>query len=207
MTVPTYTTTEYTGSASDSNSWAVFTGVSVDRGSILLVVAGDNVTLSTASSGWQKLGQGTGSGSAFAVFRKTVSGSGDFTLASSGVSQFSALLVKVSGGGSVSGTVAGSSNPPNHNIGTTRDALWVAALGIDGAIGLVSQPAAAPTGFSDLTDVASSGSGGSWLYAAFKSASGDSSENPGAFTPSGVGELSWTIALYAGGGRRSGGFL
>jgi len=209
MTFPSVVAATGYVQSSDTTSWAVYTGVNVNHGSILIVSAAGLPTLSTASSGWSKLGQqnhddlGIDDDIASAVFYKTADTASDsFTLDSTIAKQFSAVLIRVSGGGTVSGSSSSTSNPPNHSIASTRDVLWVTAVSAGGT----DIAAGAPSGYSGLT-TAQGFSDGVSTSIGYKTATA-SSDNPGLF--SGIianGVASWTIALYASRNRRSSGFL
>lgn len=210
MSYPTFVDmTGYSSHSADATSWEVFTGVDTKDGDILVVAADGAPTLTTASSGWSKLGQGSANtgGSAVAVFEKTADATGDsFTLASSSSQKFSAILVRKLGGGFVSGTAAASNNPPQHTLASVRQTMWVA---VQGTTGGQTTASGAPSGYSGFTSEPSSGDDSPSLAAAYRLANAIS-ENPGSFSTAGSTDQScvWTIALY--GTRRAprgGGFL
>lgn len=196
MTFPTLVgTTGYVQNTAGT-SWPVFSGVSVNRGSIILVSCGSaSATLSTASTGWQKVSQvddtdGPNQGSA-ALFRAIANNSA-FTVSSSASRKFAAALVRISSGGTVSATAAGDSeNPPTHTISSVEDVLWVEGFSSAGD-SVASSPS---TGYGGLITAQSDGSAGSTSISLAYRTNRASSENPSAL--SGInGTSAWTIALY-----------
>ena len=200
MTFPAVVGTTGYVENSATTSWAVFSGINVNRGSIILVSCGSSsATLTTASTGWQKVGQvddtdGPNQGSA-ALFRATANNTA-FTVASSASRKFAAVLVRTSGGGVVSATATGDSeNPPTHVISSVEDVLWVEGFSSAGD----SIAASPSTGYGGLRTAQSDGSAGSTSISLAYRTSRPSSENPSAL--SGInGTSAWTIAIY--GARR-----
>lgn len=204
MTAPSVVSaTAYAGPDSDGTSWEILSGVAINKGSILAVSAatGGGTTLSTASTGWAKLGQiNDGQGSfrtSSAVFYATRDiASSTFTLSSTGSQRFTAILLKISDGGVVEGTGATDTNDcPNHTLSRARDVLWVGV--VSAAEGDVAD--SAPAGFGGLTTQAGNNDkAGTSL--AYRTALADLSENPGTFSMasggSGKAGAAWTIAAY-----------
>ena len=204
MTAPAVSsTTDYASPASNATSWQIFTGLSVNKGSILAVSAriesgGGGSNLSTASSGWQQLGttvqdNGGGFQTSSAVFYKTQNGSGEFTLASTVSMQFTAMLVAIDSAEEIEATVtADSANPPSHTISASgaRDVLWiaVASSGTGAASG-------GPLGYSGFDKADPAGEDGPFTAVAYRSTRA-MTENPATFTGVSGETAAWTIALY-----------
>ncbi len=197
---------------SATTSWAVFSGVTVRRGSIIVVSAGGDGTavLSTASAGWVKVGQvddtsGSFTGSS-ALFKATVDNTA-FTVAVTASRKLSAILFRATGGGTVSGTAtADTINPPTHSIGATHDVLWVEAM--SSADDNVASSAS--SGYSGLTTATSDGSTGSASTSLAYRTNRASSEDPGPMAAPSTARCTaaWTIALYNGRRKiRAGGTL
>lgn len=197
MTFPSVVATSGYVQNTAVTSWAVFSGVSVNRGSVILVSCGSSAaTLTTASAGWLKVGQvddtdGSNQGSA-ALFRATADNTA-FTLASSASRKLAAVLVRISGGGTVSATAtADSEDPPTHTISSVEDVLWVEGFSSAGD-SIASSPS---TGYSGLRTAQSDGSGGSTSISLAYRTNRASSENPSALF--GInGTSAWTIATYS----------
>ena len=206
MTFPSVVGSTGYASSGAVTSWDIFSGVSVAKGSILVIGGGEtNAVLSTASTGWVKLGQsssspGTG-GVVSAIFYASAANTA-FTLASDTSSKFTAVLFRTTGGGTVSATsTTNSADPPSHSISSTRDALWVAANIIDG-----TNPSAAPSGYSGFYVKVGDPANGADVAVSYRT-NAASSENPGAFTGGVSTGVVWTIALYRRRKVRCGGTL
>lgn len=196
MTFPSVVGTTGYVQNSAATSWPAFSGVSVNRGSVILVSVGlSAATLTTASAGWQKVGQvddtdGPNQGSA-ALFKATANNSA-FTVSSSASRKFAAVLVRTTGGETVSATATGDSeDPPTHTISSVEDVLWVEGFSSAGA-SIASSPS---TGYGGLRTAQGDGSAGSTSISLAYRTSRASSENPSALF--GIdGTSAWTVALY-----------
>ena len=84
-----------------------------------------------------------------------------------------------------------AANPPAHDTGAIRDALWIAAMGIN----RTTLPTAYPAGYSNtITKAVSSGAAGS--IAAASLAKNAQTEDPGTFTNPSARWGAGTIACY-----------
>lgn len=210
MTFPSVVAATAYSSSGNVTSWTPFTGVSVNKGSIVVVSAdGGSTNLTTSSDGWARLGEVDDSGGSFlatsAVFYKTKDGSGDLVIASSASEAMTAILLRISGGGSVIGSVTvDSGDPPSLSIPGTRDALWVVALTSQS-----TDSATSPTDYSSKTE-SLGGTGKPSTYIARRTNRANS-ENPAGWggDPGGSrANAAWTIALYkARRGARAGALI
>jgi len=212
MTFPSVVAaTTYQSATSDATTWAAYSGVNVEKGSIFVASCGRATTFSTSSPNWTKLGEqfsaalGSGGDVDSAVFYKTANAASDsLTIDTTDATQFTGILLRVSGGGIVGGaSQADTDNPPNLALSGTRDVLWVALI----CAGWSEIASAAPSGYSGLTRVQGLTANAASTSLAYRSVSA-SSQNPGAFSGiSADGGSAWTLALYASRNRRSSGFL
>lgn len=179
-------------SVSSTSNLANFTPTmpsGITAGEFLLALvaydANTNPTITTASSGWTKLSQETSAGLVgIAVFYKTAAGGDTLTVDSTGVEQYSAIIYRISGASSVTGSFSNSTSttatpdPPSHDAGSSSATLWIAAVAMDGDS---ATPSAAPAGYSNLTTRTGGAATGATTGAAEKSVTSQI-EDPGTFT-------------------------
>ena len=121
--------------------------------------------------------------------------------ADSALSNMAAILFRINNANTATWTTANGPNfnsrpvnPPAHNTGAIRDALWIAVMGINSA----TLPTAYPAGYSNtIAKVVSSGAAGN--LAAVSLAKNAQTEDPGTFTTLFASTARWgagTIACY-----------
>ncbi|HMN06227.1 MAG TPA: PKD domain-containing protein [Flavobacteriales bacterium] len=165
-----------------------------------------NVTCSTTSSGWNKLGDHSHPGGGGnnqpvtgAIFWKMASGTTPaadaLTVNTSANERSSHITYRIKGATGISGTASNgsgtNSNPPNHNA--TEDSwLWIATRSGDGTV----TASAAPANYTDLiTEGAGNANGASTNAAVRVFGTPQASEDPGTFTSGSEQWVCWTLAI------------
>lgn len=183
--------------AADTTTHSINLPSGINPGETLIVIFSvDEAPTCTATGGWWKLGQASNSTVVTsAVFWKVAEGSDNCTITTSTAQQSSHVSLRISGGGSVTGTSANgnstNSNPPLHTppVGS-KDYLWIATRSGDSTV----VATVAPTNYGNLQTQAAAGTGGASTNTAERTLTA-SSENPGTFTSATEQWVSWTISV------------
>lgn len=173
----------------------------IEVGDLLLIVFsvdGNPTTTSIASGNWTKLGEDNNSSNVKqAVFWKIAEGSDTATVSTGATSEESSHIVyRIQGADSVTGSSvnlsSGSGDPPNHDAGSEKDYLWIAARGGDSQA-TATEP---PTGFRNLLSSVANTSGGATTSTAISDGY-MSSNNPDSFVTTGSEQyVTWTLAVH-----------
>jgi hypothetical protein len=185
---------------------------SVQVGELLLVVFssdGAPTMFVDSGSGWNFLGQrSNGSTVTGGVFWKIADGSDSLTVGTNAAQETSHISFRISGvkkPGSVSGSASDgsstNSDPASHTMpgSDNRGRLFIATRSGDAAV----QATALPSGYTDLTLRASSGSNGAATATAEKTTTGTTNiEDPGTFTSTSEQWVCWTIGIDSTGSHQ-----
>jgi hypothetical protein len=161
-----------------------------------------NPTVSTTSTGWNKLGQRSNSNVVTgAVFWKIATGSNSLTLTTSASEESSHVTLRVSGvkfpAAIASASSDGSSTNSDPAQGTTsatdsRGRLWVVSRAGDSNV----VATVAPSGYDNLQTQAANTTAGASTNTAEKTTSGTAaSEDPGTFTSASEQWVCWTVGV------------
>lgn len=187
----------YVSSTSDAGSFDLSGNMpsGISAGDLLLVsVACDQNPTVSAGSDWTKMGQASNSTVVTgAIFWKFAAGSDTITITTSSNQQISAVLLRISGGSTPTGSSANgsstNSNPPSHTSGETST-LWIATRAGDSTV----VATAAPASFGNLQTATAGGTSGASSNTAEQTTS-NTTLNPGTFTSNTEQWVSWTIGI------------
>lgn len=188
----------------DATSHPITLPASVAVGDLILAFfsVDGNPTVTTTSTGWNKVGQRSNSSVVTgAVFSKIATGSDSLTLTTSASQESSHVTLRVSGVRSpariASAFSDGSSTNSNPAQGTTlatdsRGRLWVVSRSGDSNV----VATVAPSGYSNLQTQAANTTGGASTNTAEKTTSGTAEdEDPGTFTSAAEQWVCWTVGV------------
>lgn len=185
--------------STNSSSHSITLPAGIVAGDLILVLFSfdSNLTASTTSTGWVKLGQASnGIEASGAVFYKSATGSDALTVTTSGVEQNTHISLRISGAsGVVTGTSSNGSsiswNAPSHTPpGGAQDYLWVVTRSGDSTVVAPSPP----TNYNNLqTRAATSASNASSNTA--ERLLNAASEDPATVTMTSEQWVAWTLAI------------
>lgn len=173
-----------------------------DEGDMLVAVfsVDGDPTVTTASSGWTKLGQASnGSQVTGAIFWKFASGttpaSDALSLSTTNNQRSSHITYRIRGATGISGTAANgssnNSNPPNH-VASESAFLWIATRAGDNT----TTASAAPSGYSGLLTVGAGNSNGASTNSAITLLGiASNTQDPGTFNSNSEQWVSYTISI------------
>lgn len=183
--------------AANTTSHAITMPSGITAGDLLLIVfsndgAGD---AQINTGGWLRLGRAVNSTVVTgAVFYKFAEGSDTATVTTSASEQSSHVVLRISGAGVPTATSANgnstNSNPPNIDMGTSRNHLWVATRSGDSTV----VASVAPTSYTNLQTQAAAGTGGASSNTAEYSTT-SATEDPGTFTSATEQWVSFTVGI------------
>lgn len=181
-----------------TTSWTVFSGLDLSDCSLAIVVGmvlGTNQTLildGASSAGWTlrsgdaRLISGINSAGRLRVFTQAAPTSSEtLVMAPTSSANMAAILVRVNNASTVTLAYVNGPNsnstaadPPSVTLPLTRDALWIAAMGL----GAAAAPSGYPAGYSNGIARAVSAAAAGGVALASKAALSATSEDPGVFT-------------------------
>lgn len=160
----------------------------------------ENPTVTTASSGWTKLGQASnGTAVTGAIFWKLASGTTSaadaLTLTTSNGQRSSHVTYRIRGATGISGNSANNSstnsNPPSHTASEAAF-LWIATRSGDD----VTAATAPPTSYTYMETVPAGNAAGASTNTAYQVlGTATATQDPGAFTSATEQWVSWTLAI------------